>query len=376
MPVHVFELPSGTVRIDTHVPKSELTSLCQVGQRINPKRPFLFISTVLGRHLPVSPSMMNRSFQQLADAMDVSNAKDILVCGMAETAVGLGAGVYRALSHKADHVRYLSSTRHPMEGMPVMCEFSEQHSHATDHFIQTFQGQPGALKQVDTLVLVDDEATTGNTFLNLFNALYQSELSNVKQVFLVTLTDWSNGTCVQAIRDLGINCDNVTLLAGQWSFDKNPQFDMPELPSERWPAEQPAPILETSTACRYGLDSTMPCIPPQLKLDEADPIRAGERIHVLGCGEYVWHPFLLAEQLEAAGAEVTFSATTRSPVLPIGPIDSKAIFKDNYGMGIYLYAHNIPDVDRLIICSDTAAEHWDQEWIQSIHHAKVIVHGK
>ncbi len=43
-------------------------------------------------------------------------------------------------------------------------------------------------------------------------------------------------------------------------------------------------------------------------------VSPGENILVLGTGEFVWEPFLLAERLEAAGAQVVFSSTTRSPI--------------------------------------------------------------
>ena len=42
-----------------------------------------------------------------------------------------------------------------------------------------------------TLVLIDDEATTGNTFINLLQALRDAGLDKVTRVVTVTLTDWS-----------------------------------------------------------------------------------------------------------------------------------------------------------------------------------------
>ena len=35
-------------------------------ERINPKRAFLFVSKVLGRHIPVSPQVMRHAFTDLA----------------------------------------------------------------------------------------------------------------------------------------------------------------------------------------------------------------------------------------------------------------------------------------------------------------------
>ncbi|MCZ5658641.1 phosphoribosyltransferase domain-containing protein [Escherichia coli] len=58
----------------------------------------------------------------------------VLFIGMAETAVGLGAGVFVEVRHQHRESVYLTSTRHPVDGT-LLCEFKEEHSHATDHLI-------------------------------------------------------------------------------------------------------------------------------------------------------------------------------------------------------------------------------------------------
>ena len=40
----------------------QLEDLLGFAQRINPKRAFLFVSKVLGRHIPVAPSIMRGAF--------------------------------------------------------------------------------------------------------------------------------------------------------------------------------------------------------------------------------------------------------------------------------------------------------------------------
>ncbi|MGZ2367825.1 phosphoribosyltransferase domain-containing protein, partial [Citrobacter freundii] len=76
--------------------------------------------------------------------------------------------------HHPDCV-YLTSTRHPVDA-ELLCEFKEEHSHATDHLI--YYPVSAAMRQTvaeaQTLVLVDDEATTGKTFLNLLASLRAS----------------------------------------------------------------------------------------------------------------------------------------------------------------------------------------------------------
>ena len=55
---------------------------------------------------------------------------------MAETAVGLGAGVYRELKPDfGENAIFLTTTRHPVETLPTLGLFLEEHSHAQDQFI-------------------------------------------------------------------------------------------------------------------------------------------------------------------------------------------------------------------------------------------------
>ena len=66
----------------------QLEDLLDFAQRINPKRAFLFVSKVLGRHIPVAPSIMRNAFTDLANLVPDDLPEPILVIGMAETAVG------------------------------------------------------------------------------------------------------------------------------------------------------------------------------------------------------------------------------------------------------------------------------------------------
>src|SRR5690606_31574880 len=90
----------------------QLEDLLGFAQRINPKRAFLFVSKVLGRHIPVAPSIMRHAFTDLANFVPDDLPEPILVIGMAETAVGLSAGVHQALQTRYPNALLLNSTRH------------------------------------------------------------------------------------------------------------------------------------------------------------------------------------------------------------------------------------------------------------------------
>ena len=348
MPVQIYEreLPGGTLRVETQSPLP-LESLFDIAARKNPKRAFLFVSKVLGRHIPVSPAVMRESYETLAAKIPRDLPGPVLFIGMAETAVGLAAGVFRAAREHIAEPVLLTSTRHPVQG-ELLCEFKEDHSHATDHLI--YMPTDAALRHralnARTLVLVDDEATTGRTFLNLLQALRDAGLQTITRVITVTLTDWS-GEAVQ--RHCPLPVTSLSLVAGQWHWTPRPDAPVPVMPAVNVTAQGEVALCARQDWGRLGMDSSDCGFAGDLTVE------AGERILVLGSGEFIWPPFLLAERLEQQGAEVRFGSLTRSPISEGLAIASSLAFSDNYGLGIPNFVYNVAqqDVDRVIVCVET-----------------------
>ena len=332
-------------------------------ERINPKRAFLFVSKVLGRHIPVSPHIMRHAFTDLAKLVSGDLPEPVLVIGMAETAVGLGAGVHQVLQQRYAEAIYVTTTRHPVHGAPLLARFLEEHSHAQD---QLLYGSPDAELQQQILnsksiVLVDDEASTGKTFVNLIHALQQAGLNQISHVVTATLADWSSG-----IHIADLNCQSVALMTGKWQWRdaEHPiQINMPKVDTVAFGA------LATLAEPTWGR------LPIQ---DSGAHIRLAvqpdERILVLGSGEYVWSSFLLAEYLQQQGADVKFSAITRSPIAVGHAIQSALAFSDNYGLGIQNFVYNInpQDYDRVLITVETATHSVAKSLLEALPNAEVI----
>lgn len=354
-------LSSGIIEIRQQSGHATFDDLFDIAERKNPKRAFLFVSKVLGRHIPVPPSVMRRASRQLAEQFPTTLPQPLLCIGMAETAVGLGAGVFDTLRHRYPESVYLTSTRHPVRG-ELLCEFQEQHSHATDHLIY-LPSDPVMRRQVTgarTLVLIDDEATTGNTFCNLLGALQATgKLTEIEQVEIVTLTDWS-GDALAARCSLPVM--SFSLMSGQWRWTPLPDAPLPEMPAVNITADGAWPICGKQSWGRLGMNAPA--------ADFAAEVTAllHERILVLGSGEFVWEPFLLAERLEAQGAEVLFSSTTRSPIATGYAIKSALCFRDNYGLGIANFAYNIAHqrFDRILLCVETPADSVDRQLLNAL----------
>lgn len=334
-------------------------------ERRNPKRAFLFVSKVLGRHIPVAPSVMQANFAALAAKIPADLPGPVLMIGMAETAVGLGAGVHRAFAQtRADSV-YLVSTRHPV-GTELFARFEEEHSHASAHLIHlpTDLLTREMMLNARSLVLVDDEASTGKTFINLLAALTDAGLNHIERVVTVTLTDWSEGAVA---RKIGAHAESVALLEGSYTFDENPQAALPEMPEVGTIAAGNWPLLASKDWGRLGVREHLDSLAPNMQ------VAPGERILVVGTSEYVWRPFLLAERLEQQGAQVHFGSTTRSPIALGHAIGHALVFADNYGLGIANFIYNVApgQYDRVLICCETPEQSVDPRLVATLN-AEVI----
>lgn len=406
----------------------ELDDLLGFAQRINPKRAFLFVSKVLGRHIPVDPSTMRRAFTDLANLLpDPSGSnklpEPILVIGMAETAVGLSAGVHQALQTRYPNALLLNSTRHAQDNTnsTLLTTFSEDHSHASSHLI--YQSTDPAIQEQllasKTLIMVDDEASTGNTCVNVVTALREAGLTELEQVHLTTLVDWSLDEAAidkaavkaktkdtMASRLPGIQFHRHHLLAGRWQWRDAPNPEPITMPKVDTTEAGSQALLDTGNWGRMPtMNSTQGfedylaqfqrayCAHYQLKDWQDQPLP--KRILVLGSNEFVWWPFLLAEYLEKQTSDksqhgqdgkngpdgpsymdgpeddpdnikpsVKFSALTRSPIALGGAIDSMLSFEDNYGLGMTNFVYNVdPDAwDLIVLCVETPADSVDTLW--------------
>jgi len=356
-------LSTGKLNLDIQIERRG--GLFKLAERQNPKRAFLFVSTVLGRHIPVAPKDHRDALNALCE-MTAPHLKGgaVFVMGFAETAVGIGAGVFDGLRKMLPgrEMGYLHTTRHPLPGAQPWFAIEEGHSHATSHFImRPTRGcyHPGP---ASTLVLVDDETTTGTTFAELAGGLFENG-ARFGKIVLVTLTDWSNGAAAERVKSAvgDVEVEAVSLLEGSWTWTQDPDAVLPALPAM---AEADCPSWEPDETTMYrsprdGLRGRDMSETEYLSWMEKLPrFKRKERVLVIGTGEHVWQPFLFAETIERIGRNVGFICTTRSPILPGPVIAHKITFPDHFGIGLDMYLHNVnpDDWDRIVLFTETGVE--------------------
>lgn len=298
----------------------------------NPRRSFLFVSKILGKHIPIKASDLQRATNILAEewcklCCDNSD-KPVLVIGFAETATAMGHCFFSKLS---GDVSYIHSTRENPNGVKSILYAEESHSHAVDH--NFFLNDMSVIEDAENIVIVDDEITTGKTALNLINAI-DSKFPG-KKFSVATFLDWRNSKD-REIYNRGINnkeIKTVSLLEGE--IEENTLTSPTSNNDANWQSDIKDEINWNTTnlnfeqsnfsendkkfikrSGRFGIS-----LDEQEKLNreidaagkELNKIKCGKNILVLGQGECMYIPMRLSEEI---GGDVSFHATTRSPAWP------------------------------------------------------------
>jgi len=366
------ELPAGTLSLEVARSDYSLEHLCGFASRANAKRGFLFVSKVLGKHIPVKPSSMTEIHSKLAakilEVLGGQNAAPVLCIALAETATGLGQSVYEHLLEQDAALKgqsmFVHSSRYRVSTHNIL-GFEESHSHASDHLIHIPDGglERSIFSSAKTLILIDDEMSTGSTFLNLARA-YQTQNPGLERIVLVTLTDWAGGERRrELLAQMPAPTHPVSVLEGQYQWTVNPDFVLAPTRAAHGNGEAKDALLERNFA-RLGVLEN-----PRVDFREIlKPTGLLERygkvgfpppyplnILVLGTGEFSYLPFKFAQWLEWEGQKVHFQSTTRSPIVLGGAIRTKLEFPDHYGDDIPNYVYNLEphDYDLIFVCLET-----------------------
>lgn len=378
-----------------------LSDLFKMATRINKKRRFLFVSTVLGKHLAVRPqvpiltgtllAMMYHHkltgeetallpnvvqalkqhenapavLQQVEDK-GIDLPEETLFIGFAETATALGHAVFNAFQSKAT---YIHTTREQLPDIEPFVTFEEEHSHATSH--RVYSEQPEKLLQAKRIVLVDDEITTGNTVVNIIETL-RKKFPYVKHYTVLSILDWRSEQQQSVFKQLenewDLRIDFISIMSGQFTSIGEPTLSSKQvetttqeagemmLLSVKEPIEQKRyrSIAEngvennapyTLATGRFMLTAeqhkeqknTIKSIAGQLKR-----LRTGGPVLVIGTGEFMYVPMQLAAHL---GEHVYIQSTTRSPIYcgvePGYTITEKIAFESPENNGVENYLYNI-----------------------------------
>ncbi|MEA9984768.1 phosphoribosyltransferase domain-containing protein [Subtercola sp. RTI3] len=353
--------------------------LVGVALRQNPRRAQLLVSNVLAKHVPTVPGLAivaaellgllvaaeldgappprplydrlsallrppadgNHDGAELASLRaDVAEARvehpEVTTIGYAETATGLGQRVAETIG-----AYYIHSTRHAAGDRVPFAGFEEEHSHATSH--QLYPARPDWLKPGGTVVLVDDELSTGTTIVNTIRALHAAvPQSRWVVASLIDLRSEADRRRFDALAE-SLHTSIAVVALGFGSIELPPDVSARAAavlaalsPGAVTPGSGEVTVLNAAGEshgavaslenARFGVDAR-----PGMHDDAAAaiaakllPLLAGTRTLLLGSEEFIALPLAVADHLASSPPDVVtspssihFSTTTRSPIAPL-----------------------------------------------------------
>lgn len=344
----------------------------------NPKRSFLFISKLLGKHISTSPELVkatgyllsslkygfdNKTFidcikgKGSPDYNQRAEDKDILVIGFCETATALGMSV--ASSIRGSY--YQATTREKLVGINQLLSFEESHSHASTHCM--FNNER-SLDDFNKVILVDDEITTGNSLLNLITEIIQK--SKIREFTVMTILDWRTDEYRKKFdcfaEQYNIKVDVYSIICGTITHFDDENRANNEIPVicesiavhdlNSFKRVKVDTMISTSVSylhhtgmlgVRYsdieGLEESAEEASDKL----GNILGDARKLLVLGHGENIYIPSRIASYLEKKGYDVRFRTTSRTPIFCDGEIIKDAVKFISHGDVYHFY--NVQDAE-------------------------------
>lgn len=252
----------------------------------------------------------------------------VVTIGYAETATGLGQLVAGQLG-----TYYIHSTRLSGSGVEPYGAFEEVHSHATSH--QLLPTSRAALDLADTVVLVDDELSTGATIINTIRELHST--APHRHYVVASLVDLRSaadrGRLDELAHELGSRISAVALAQGSIQLpdalaaDAAALINSLPLPGAAIPG--PGRIQQVDLnglvppirSARFGVagrpdPDQAARIADALAAALGSSAAAGARVLVLATEEFMALPLAVAARLQDVrpDADIRYSTSTRSPI--------------------------------------------------------------
>jgi hypothetical protein len=353
---HILDSIETKIEITENPYQLPIEELFTMAARINKKRSFLFVSKVLGKHMPIDPNKglltaallaarfiekaKNRECNEKEKLLSsfllekplfcsqsfISKNSNPIIIGFAETATALGHAFFDCFQS----ANYFHTTREEIPYRESEITFEEEHSHATAHRCYITREM---LRNNREIILVDDEMTTGKTALNIIQSIHSKFPRG--EYTVVSILDWrseeNKHEFKQLEKNLGITINVICLLAGHVKVKQvreikerltdNEQSEKAELTVDFLqlssfftadPCQDQVPYIQETG--RFGLRSEANQSIQQ-KISKAATFlkqkRSGEKTLCLGTGEFMYIPMKIASKM---GKGIYYQSTTRSPV--------------------------------------------------------------
>lgn len=328
----------------------------------NTKRSYLYVNPRQGKHMPVSPSSSLTLFRLLAARVEARYRNErLLIIGFAETATAIGFAVAEAAENAAF---VMSTTRENIPGGEYLF-FSESHSHATEQRLVRNHLEE-VLPQIDRVVFVEDEVTTGNTIRKLIHALQEEFPEESFSFGIASLVNSMTDNRLQKMEADSIPCDYLLRISPEYHSEWIPRYtyrspvDAP-FPPAGTPGQPAIEIPDCANLRVVRAKSEIHRLCERFVAEAAAQLEkpsSGEHILILGTEEFMYPGMLLGRYLEKVRPDlnVSFHALTRSPIEVSGdpdyPLHLRNCLNSLYEDGRVNYIYNLDFYQQVYVVTD------------------------
>lgn len=320
----------------------------------NKLRSYLIVNPCLCKHIPANPNVLMEKAEQLSNKLlEKINNSNILVIAFAETATAVGAACAYFL-HKNNQVYYITTTREDYISEEYI-NFSEVHSHAAAQKLYT-KNLNEIIYNINHIIFIEDEITTGNTIINLYNEI--NKKFNCKNINFWTLS-LINGMKQENFDNFKNNnitplyllkTDNDYILKHIDNIDENGEKYNADIANSDYNIIHLKGYINPRFVNNYK-DYYTRLI--DLYNNFIHNINNGNTL-ILGTEECMFAGILFGHKL---GGNITFHATTRSPIVPSKaknyPLYARYSLESFYEKNRITYIYNLKKYDSVYIITDS-----------------------
>ncbi|MBR3770776.1 MAG: phosphoribosyltransferase domain-containing protein [Clostridium sp.] len=357
------------------------TDLVKIAKRENnSKRNYLVVNQLQGKHIPVSPKAAFRMFGELAGKVEVAYpCERLLLVGFAETATAIGAFLAVKLN-----TLYMQTTREQVPDVSYLY-FSESHSHATEQKLIK-DDMERVLPEVDRILFVEDEVTTGNTILHIVDILEEQYPKKVRFA-VASLLNGMDEQSLAVYNERNIPVHYLVKTNHSAYIEKAETYQGDGVYHQLWQTELPENI--TQHRCHGWLDSRR-CVDAKTyqkacedlwvqiqerydwtRTDYVQKDKKRRSILVLGTEEFMYPALFIAAKLEDSGALIRCHSTTRSPIAVSSeedyPVHERYELRSLYDRDRVTFIYDLGLYDKVLILTDSQDE--DTYGLKTLIHA-------
>lgn len=322
----------------------------------NKKRKYLIINPLQGKHIAAKPSKSLELFSNLAEQFkELYKNEKILLIGFAETATAIGIQIAIDINAK-----YIQTTREIIPNVEYLL-FSEEHSHAIEQKIVK-NDIDSVINEVDRIIFIEDEVTTGKTILNFIDIL-EKEYGCKFKYAVASVINGMNFEDLNIYKSKNINIHY--LLKTDYS---NYEEKIDRIIENGYEYK----YLNKSKACIKkinikGYINSRRMTNPKKYEKACDELWReikkeignlhNEKILVVGTEEFMFPAIYIGFYLEKEGNDVFCHSTTRSPIEVSleedYPLHSRYELKSLYDSERKTFIYNISNYDRVLVITDS-----------------------